>query len=154
MPSPSHWRPGTSQPNSRSPSTAATITPVDITAWTIESGASASAPTWSSHAPAAIPIPTANHFDRISARALASGRFRSTSGAAFAPRCLHRNASCVTTAHASASAIPRLTVKKKSSVACCSLNPTHSVAHRGRPRIGRAANAAPPALLVSTTTAA
>ena len=42
-----------------------------------------------------------------------SGRRSSTAGAALAPRCLHRNASCVTTAHTSASAIPRLTIRRE-----------------------------------------
>ena len=112
MPTPTHWRRGTVQPNSRSPRTATTITPVDSTACTMDSGASASAATCSTQAPAAIAIPTANHFERNRAFALDSGRRMSTTGAALAPRCLHRNASCVTTAHTSASAIPRLTIRR------------------------------------------
>ena len=45
MPMPIHWRRGTTQPKSRSPRTATTITPVESTACTIDSGAIASAAT-------------------------------------------------------------------------------------------------------------
>ena len=61
-----------------------------MTAWTIESGAIASAATWKTHAPSATSMPTANHFERKRPMALATGCFRLTSGAAQAPRCFSR----------------------------------------------------------------
>src|SRR5918995_2779884 len=103
---PAHWRRPTLWPNSRSPSTARITTPVESTTCTVESGATASAATCISHAPAAIAMPAANQPERIRDRALASGRVSWTSGAQPAPRCLHRKPSCVTTAHTSASPIP------------------------------------------------
>ena len=111
MPTPSHWRRGTAQPKKRSPSTATTITPVASTAWTIESGAIASAAACRTHAPTAIAIPAANHLERISAFTLRSGRSSCTASAAFAPRCLHRKPSCVAIAQANAIAVPRFSVK-------------------------------------------
>ena len=72
----------------RSAITAMITTPVESTAWTTDSGANASAATWSSQAPAATPMPIANHFDANSARPARSGWRMSTLGAAFAPRCL------------------------------------------------------------------
>src|SRR5690349_8151253 len=77
-----------------------------MTACTVESGATASAATWSTQATTATAMPTANHLEANSERALCSGRRASTSGALEAPRCLHRKPSCVTAAHASASPMP------------------------------------------------
>ena len=47
-----------------------------MTAWTSESGASASAATCSAHAPTATSMPIANHFERNSPTALRSGWLR------------------------------------------------------------------------------
>ena len=77
-----------------------------MTAWTSERGASAIAATWKSHAPIATPMPIANHFEVQRLRALRSGCFHSTSGAAHAPRCLNRKAKFVKKAHRSASNMP------------------------------------------------
>ncbi len=85
---PAHWRGPTWKPKIRSASTASITTPVESTACTTDIGASASAATCSSQAPAAIPIPSANHLERKSDFALYSGCRMSTQGASLAPRCL------------------------------------------------------------------
>ena len=88
MATPSHWRRPTSKPNRRSASTARMTTPVESTAWTTDSGASASAPTCRIQAPSATPMPIANQVEENSARTVRSGWRMSTLGAALAPRCL------------------------------------------------------------------
>jgi hypothetical protein len=70
--------------------TASMTTPVDSTACTTDSGASASAATCSAQAPAPTTIPIANQRAPISTRALRSGPAHCTRGTQFAPRCLHR----------------------------------------------------------------
>ena len=77
-----------------------------MTACTSDSGASASAATWSDHATSATSIPSANHFERNSPTALASGCLSDTSGAAQAPRCLSRKPTFVASAHSSERRIP------------------------------------------------
>ena len=135
---PAHWRRLTSSPKIRSLITARSTTPVESTACTVESGASASAATWNSQAPAAIAMPMANQREANSARALRSGFAIRTSGAHAAPRCLQRKPSCVATAQTSASPIPN------SKVLLPSFDPrTTRVAAAGARGIGRAANVAP-----------
>jgi hypothetical protein len=77
-----------------------------MTAWTIDSGASARAATWKAHAPTATTMPMANHFERKSPTALATGCFRLTSGAAQAPLCLSRKPTFVANAQKRARRIP------------------------------------------------
>ena len=88
MATPIHWRRPTSNPNSRSASTARITTPVESTACTTDSGANTSAATCSSHAPSATPMPIANHLDAKRDLTVRSGWRMSTFGAALAPRCL------------------------------------------------------------------
>ena len=45
-PTPAHWRVPTEQPNQRSAMTVRKTSPPEMTAWTSDSGARASAPTW------------------------------------------------------------------------------------------------------------
>jgi hypothetical protein len=106
MITPTHWREPTLQPNNRSPITASITTPVESETWTTDSGATASAATWRAKATAAIAMPMANQRERNRSRALRSGARSSTRGATEAPRCLHRNPSCVIAAHSSARPIP------------------------------------------------
>ncbi len=77
-----------------------------MTAWTIESGAMASAATWKTHAPSATSMPIANHFERKRPTALLSGCFMLTSGAAQAPRCFSRKPTFVANAQKIARRIP------------------------------------------------
>src|SRR4051794_11870156 len=107
---PIHWRRPSSKPNSRSPSTASTTKPPEITACASDSGAKPSAPTWNAQPRTATAQPIVHHFDRNSSVALLTGRRMSTAGAATAPRCFHRNARFVASAvpHANANPIQSL----------------------------------------------
>ena len=73
---------------------------------TSEIGATASAAACRAQAPMAIPKPMAHHLERNRARALRSGWFSRTAGAAMAPRYLQSIATLVARAHASASSVP------------------------------------------------
>src|SRR3954451_7952672 len=104
---PIHWRAPTLKPNIRSAITARITTPVESTAWTTESGAKASAATWKNQALVATAMPIANHLEENRSLTVRRGWRMSTFGASLAPRCLYRKPSCVTTAQASASKMPR-----------------------------------------------
>ena len=67
-PTPIHSRRPSSKPKQRSASTARKTRPPEITAWTSEIGASASAATCSTQATSATAKPIAHHLERKSAR--------------------------------------------------------------------------------------
>ena len=118
MPTPIHWRAPTLKPNSRSAITARITTPVESTAWTTESGAKARAATWKNQAPVATAMPIANHFEEKRLLTVRSGWRTSTFGASLAPLCLYRKPSCVTTAHKSASNMPRFITVSEVDLPC------------------------------------
>jgi hypothetical protein len=94
------------KPKKRSARTVRKTRPPEMTAWTSDSGASASAATCSDQAPSATSIPSVNHLERNRPAALASGCFSDTSGAAQAPRCLKRKPTLVASAHSKERRIP------------------------------------------------
>ena len=85
---------------------ASSAMPPAITAWTSDSGAIASAATWSPHATNATTNPIVHHFEANRAAALLSGRLKRTSGASLAPLYLHSSATLESSAHPSASSSP------------------------------------------------
>ena len=85
---PIHCRRPSSKPKKRSASTASSTKPPDSTAWAVDTGSRASAPTWAANANAATIQPIVHHLFRKRSAALRSGWRTSTSGAATAPRCL------------------------------------------------------------------
>jgi hypothetical protein len=107
---PIHSRLPSLNPNQRSASTARNTRPPEITAWTSEMGAMASAATCRTHAPRATAKPIVHHLEENRPVALRSGWRMSTSGACVAPLCFHRNARFVVRAQASASRSPSCTV--------------------------------------------
>ena len=111
---PIHWRRPSSKPKKRSASTARNTRPPASTAWAIEIGASASAPTCSANATAATPQPTVHHLERKSPIALRSGWRMSTSGAETAPLCLNRKLRFVPSADNSAQTRPMPTASDRS----------------------------------------
>src|SRR4051812_3183214 len=106
----------------------------------------AMAPTCPTQPTTATAQPIAHHFERKSSVALWTGRWRSTAGAATAPRCFHRNARFVAIAVPTAKTSPRMMPASTAAVppSGSSVPPFSSAQAPSHANAGRAARLALP----------